>query len=127
MTLAVTTGKIAVEDLQQTAAGTPFNRTRTVNGVATTQALTPITAANLVLDASTVAAYIAVGLAVVYISDALNFLLAGASLSGTALPVASASYRGKLFYVRGASGTPDTLYVCTKLGNDTYDWTLLTP
>jgi len=40
----------------------------------------------------------------------------------TALPTASATYRGQVRTVEGASGTADQTYVCIKDANDTYAW-----
>lgn len=40
----------------------------------------------------------------------------------SALGTAAASSRGQMVLLQGASGAPDQLYVCMKLGNDTYDW-----
>jgi hypothetical protein len=41
---------------------------------------------------------------------------------GTALPTASAVYRGQYYLLQGATGIADKLYVCVKLSNNTYDW-----
>ena len=42
-----------------------------------------------------------------------------------ALPTASASLRGALFVVRGATGVADTLQVCLKSSADSYSWKVL--
>ena len=42
-----------------------------------------------------------------------------------ALPTASASLRGALFVVRGATGVADTLQVCLKSAADAYSWKVL--
>jgi hypothetical protein len=45
--------------------------------------------------------------------------------SGASLPTASSSYRGQFYVVQGATGVADTLYVCLKQSNNTYQWIAL--
>ncbi|OXS61640.1 hypothetical protein B1A99_03210 [Cohnella sp. CIP 111063] len=46
---------------------------------------------------------------------------------GESLPTAAATYRGKFFLIIGvAFETPDKLYICMKLSNETYDWIQIT-
>ena len=43
-------------------------------------------------------------------------------LSGTALPTASVTYRGKIFILLGATGVADISYVCLKKADNSYHW-----
>lgn len=43
-------------------------------------------------------------------------------LSGSALPIASATYRGKTFTVLGGTNIADKPYICTKNADETYSW-----
>lgn len=43
-------------------------------------------------------------------------------LYGSALPTAGVFYRGKVFTVFGAAGSPDASYICLKLSDDSYAW-----
>lgn len=64
MSFNITTGLLGANDVQQSAAGTTFNRTRNVNGVSTTAPITPFNASNFpVLAAATAAVLAAVGVA----------------------------------------------------------------
>jgi hypothetical protein len=40
----------------------------------------------------------------------------------SALPTASATYRGKIIRVEGATGVADVCYICMKSATDTYSW-----
>jgi hypothetical protein len=40
----------------------------------------------------------------------------------TSLPTASATYRGKIIRIEGATGVADGLYICLKSSTDTYSW-----
>jgi hypothetical protein len=44
------------------------------------------------------------------------------ALTGTALPSAGVSYRGKTFTVTGTTGNPDAAYICLKLTDNSYGW-----
>lgn len=73
MTLNITTSKVGLEDVQQSAAGTTYNRTRSVNGVETTQALNPFNASNFpVLAAATQAVLAAQGISATYPGQAIE-------------------------------------------------------
>ena len=49
------------------------------------------------------------------------------SIGGSgALPTASATYRGRIWVVQGASGVADQAYVCMKKSDDTYAWQQIT-
>lgn len=43
-------------------------------------------------------------------------------LTGTELPTASATYRGKTFTLLGGTGVADKSYICLKNASDTYEW-----
>lgn len=40
----------------------------------------------------------------------------------TTLPAASEPLRGKMVFVAAASGSPDEVYICKRLGDDSYAW-----
>jgi parallel beta-helix repeat protein len=40
----------------------------------------------------------------------------------SSLPTATSTLRGTTAILQGGTGVPDTMYVCMKLGDDTYDW-----
>jgi hypothetical protein len=42
--------------------------------------------------------------------------------TGTALPTASLTYRGKAFTILGSSGVADSCYICLKKADGSYEW-----
>jgi hypothetical protein len=40
----------------------------------------------------------------------------------TALPTATATHRGRIIRIEGATNVADAIYTCKKLSNDTYEW-----
>lgn len=62
-----------------------------------------------------------------YTESEITTLLGGKAdiTSGSALPTASSSYRGKFFYLLGGQAIADILYVCIKNAADTYEWVAL--
>jgi hypothetical protein len=44
----------------------------------------------------------------------------------SALPTASATYRGQMLRVQGGNGVADVLYICTKDASDVYAWRTVT-